>query len=79
MHYDLQKNIDFIIGKKRKVILFAIMLLALALQLYGLDQKSLWYDERASLLFSSLNLKDILASPDKPHPPLYYIVEHFLS
>lgn len=77
MHYDLQKNIDFIIEKKRKVILFAIMLLALALQLYGLDQKSLWYDERASLLFSSLNLKDILASPDKPHPPLYYIIEHF--
>ena len=77
MHYNLREKVDYMIEKKWKVILFAIMLLALALQLFGLDQKSLWYDERATHLFSSLNLIEILTSPDKPHPPLYYIIVHF--
>jgi mannosyltransferase len=78
MNNDLRKIIDFVADEKRsKPILLSIALLAMFLQLYNLGRKSLWFDEAASFGFSSLNLRDILASPDYFHPPLYSVILHF--
>ena len=78
MTNDLRKTIDFMADEKsRKPILLSIVLLAMSLQLYNLGHRSLWFDEAASFWFSSLNLRDILASPDNTHPPLYYVILHF--
>lgn len=70
-------TIDSIIEKKRISILVGIITLAIILQLYNLGHKSLWLDEVWSFKFASMNLMEILGSPDKPNPPLYYTILHF--
>lgn len=74
---DLRITIDSLIEKKRISILIGIITLAIVLQLYNLGHKSLWLDEVWSFKFASTNLMEILASPDKPNPPLYYAILHF--
>jgi len=62
--------------------LLLIMLLALALQLYGLESKSLWHDELGTLTNSSPNgswldvVRNPLTIPTLPKPPLYFAVIH---
>jgi mannosyltransferase len=70
-------TIDSIIEKKRISILVGIITLAIILQLYNLGNRSLWLDEVWSFKFASMNLMEILGSPDKPNPPLYYTILHF--
>jgi 4-amino-4-deoxy-L-arabinose transferase-like glycosyltransferase len=56
----------------------AVLLLGLALRLFGLDAKSLWYDEAASLYFARQPLPDLIyltMTRDTP-PPLYYLALH---
>jgi mannosyltransferase len=78
MIQDFSETIYSIAEKGRKPILLAIVLLAFAVQLYNLGHKSLYMDEALSaVLSSSLGLKELLASPDKPHPLLYYVILHF--
>jgi uncharacterized membrane protein len=74
---DLRMTIDSIIEKKRISILIGIITLTIILQLYNLGNKSLWLDEAWSFKFASMDLMEILASPDKPNPPLYYVILHF--
>lgn len=74
---NLRIAIDSVIEKRRISILLGIITLAMILQLYNLGNRSIWLDEAWSFKFASMNLMDILASPDKPNPPLYYAVLHF--
>jgi mannosyltransferase len=56
----------------------AVLLLGLALRLFWLDAKSLWYDEAASLYFARQPLPDLIyltMTRDTP-PPLYYLALH---
>ena len=77
MSYESHKMIVCIIGKKKEIILLAVVLLALILQLYHLGYKSLWLDEVFSFQVSSLDLREILDYPEYIHPHLYYIILHF--
>lgn len=74
---NLRITSNSLIEKKRISILLGIMALTIVLQLYNLGNKSLWLDEAWSFKFASMNLVEILASPDKPNPPLYYAILHF--
>jgi mannosyltransferase len=62
--------------------LLLIMILALALQIYGLESKSLWHDELGTLTNSSPNgswldvVRNPLTIPTIPKPPLYFAVIH---
>jgi 4-amino-4-deoxy-L-arabinose transferase-like glycosyltransferase len=59
-----------------------VILLALALYLYGLDSKSLWYDELGTLTNAGWHgswldaLRNPLTIPTVPKPPLYFLVTH---
>lgn len=59
-----------------------VTLLAMALQLYGLDSKSLWFDELATLTGAGWegswldSIQKPLTIPITPKPPLSYVVTH---
>ena len=56
-----------------------VTLVALALRLYQIGNESLWLDEGYTLLFSRLRLdRLIVIGGAHEHPPLYYLVVHFL-
>lgn len=58
-------------------VLSAIILAGLALRLYGLNAKSLWYDEACSLNLSAYNIGEIFTDPNINDPipkPLYFIL-----
>ncbi len=57
------------------LILFAILLLALALRLVSLGDHSLWYDEAFSVLFAQNDLATMLSGTVNAveHPLLYYL------
>lgn len=56
----------------------AIILLALALRLYGLETRDLWYDEAFSFFLSEQSLADIVSgTAADTEPPLYYFLLHF--
>jgi len=56
------------------IALAAILLLAAALRLAGLDRLSLWADEGYSVALSSLSAREIVAgTAAAQHPPLYYL------
>ena len=70
-------NGKLISEKNRIVILFSIIFLSLILRIYHVGNKSLWYDELASLSNSGRNLIDIITSQiDPAHPPLYFAILH---
>jgi len=56
-------------------LLPAILLLALALRLYMLEQKSFWVDELDQILYGQGSLAFTLSSPT---PPIDYLVTHFV-
>jgi len=59
-----------------------VVLLAMALYLYGLESKSLWHDELGTLTNSGWNgswldaIRNPLTVPTLPKPPLYFLVTH---
>ena len=64
--------------KKHWILLGAITLLALALRLYGLETRDLWYDEAFSFFLSEQSLPDIVSgTAADTEPPLYYFLLHF--
>jgi 4-amino-4-deoxy-L-arabinose transferase-like glycosyltransferase len=57
----------------------SIVLLGLALRLYGLDHQSVWSDEAVSIAIGSWPLSEItarLVSALRPYPPLYFYFLH---
>ena len=73
-------------AKATRVLILFLVILAFALRVYQLDAKSIWLDEGTSLNRASGDLAFILSnrvisggitSPD-PHPPLYFLLLHFM-
>jgi len=66
------------------VLLIGVLLLALALRLWGLDAKGLWQDEifTAAIASPQNSLAEVVSIPlyntALPAPPLYFLVTHFL-
>ena len=62
-------------GLRRELLLAGILVAALALRLPRLGTQSLWTDEIYSVAVrASLSIPDLLAMPQDPHPPLYYLL-----
>ncbi len=60
-----------------QVIMLAIVLLALALRLYRLVDKNIWWDEGSSAWQAPMSLAEItLYQARDQHPPLYYWLLH---
>lgn len=63
-------------------VLLAVLLLALALRLWGLDAKGLWQDEifTAAIASAENTLSEVISIPlhntALPAPPLYFLVTH---
>src|SRR3989344_1787705 len=57
-------------------ILFAILLLALALRVWGIDSRDIWYDELLTIQQSEKSISEI--NVDVPTPIHYYFVHLFL-
>ena len=59
------------------VLLIVIILLALVLRLYRLDNQSLWYDEGFSVYLAGMDIDQITARTAADiQPPLYYYLLH---
>ena len=59
------------------VLLFVIILLALVMRLYRLDNQSLWYDEGFSVYLAGMDIDEITARTAADiQPPLYYYLLH---
>lgn len=57
----------------------ALTVLALAVRLYAIDRQPLWLDEGYTLLFSGMPLPKLLTvGGAHEHPPLYYLIVHFV-
>jgi len=65
---------------KLNKILVLILIIATALQTFGLDSKVPWYDEAYALSLSGESITWVLFDMAliESHPPLYHIVIHFL-
>jgi len=62
-----------------KVLLPLILIAAATVRLYELGRESLWYDGLYGLWLSRLPISELLPeSIASGHPPLYYLVNHFL-
>jgi len=60
-----------------RIALILILLLAVALRLYRIDQQSLWNDEGTSVALAGRDLLAITrGAANDIHPPLYYYVLH---
>jgi mannosyltransferase len=58
-----------------RTALAAVVLLAAALRVHGIDRESLWFDEGHSLQTARLSPGDLVASlAEDVHPPLYFLV-----
>lgn len=65
-------------SRQAKIVLAAILVLALGLRLYRLDGQSFWNDEGTSVALAGRSLAVITSSAAHDiHPPLYYYVLHF--
>jgi mannosyltransferase len=65
-------------SKRNLVLLYAILLLALALRSFRLDGQSLWSDEGVSVALAQRDLATIARDAAHDiHPPLYYYLLHF--
>lgn len=60
-------------------LLFAVLVLGMALRLYRLDAKTLWTDEIKTFATSQLDFMSILRLQVETagHPPVVYVVTHF--
>jgi 4-amino-4-deoxy-L-arabinose transferase-like glycosyltransferase len=69
-------------GSKSRWLVLLVILLAMALQIHGLDSKSLWFDELATLTGAAWRGSFLdaihypLTIPTTPKPPLSFIVTH---
>ncbi len=55
-----------------------VLVLALAVRLFHLGERVLWFDEAVSLLVAKANVSDIVAAAqDDTHSPFYYLALHF--
>jgi mannosyltransferase len=55
--------------------LVVVVAVALAMRLWGLDRRSIWFDEGMSVWISTGSIGDVLAaSRGDVHPPLYYLL-----
>jgi mannosyltransferase len=61
-----------------KYWLFFLIILALGLRVFNLDQYGLWYDEAISYKAAQLDIRSILTNQiQSSHPPLYYLILHY--
>lgn len=68
----------FILSITQKYWLLLLIILALALRLFHLDQYGLWYDEAISYKAAQLDVRSILTNQiQSSHPPLYYLILHY--
>lgn len=56
-----------------------VTILAAALRLYGIGDKSIWYDESFVITLAEMPVPDMIRALLQldPHPPLYYLLMHF--
>ncbi|MCX7885830.1 MAG: glycosyltransferase family 39 protein [Verrucomicrobiae bacterium] len=58
-------------------LLILVLALALAVRLFQLGERVLWFDEAVSVLLAKARVAEMLAAiPDDAHPPLYYLLLH---
>ncbi len=59
--------------------LAGLTLVAAAVRLWGIADKSIWYDEAFVLTLAQMSIPDMIRSLIQldPHPPLYYLFMHF--
>lgn len=62
----------------RLLCVAAILIIALALRLYGLDRQGLWNDEALTITISNWSYKVLLLYPVDPTPGLYYMLHKAL-
>ncbi len=62
----------------RLLCIVAILVVAAALRLYGLDRQGLWNDEALTIAISNWPYKALLLYPVDPTPGLYYILHKAL-
>ncbi len=56
-------------------VLFLLLLLALAMRLFRLDYRSVWYDESFSIILARQDIGTIInGTAHDYHPPLYYLL-----
>jgi uncharacterized membrane protein len=64
-------------GRRRRLVLLALILVALGLRMARLGFQPLWWDEGWSLYFATLDLGSMLARTAVDiHPPFYYLLLH---
>lgn len=65
---------------KHWLLLGVVLLLALALRLYGLETRDIWYDEAFSFFLAKQSLAEIVSgTAADTEPPLYYFLLHYWS
>lgn len=63
---------------KTRLIIFAIVLSAILIRLYNIEQKNLWFDEVYSWKISQQNVTNIVIETSGDiHPPLYYVTLNY--
>lgn len=82
--YDMSANADLKSGSRRREagFILAVLLLGLALRLWRLEDRGLWYDEAFSIFFSEQGLSAMIAgtitqvegAAADVHPLLYYLL-----
>jgi len=62
----------------KRVWLLLVLVLALAVRLFHIGDRVLWFDEAVSLLVAKASVPDIVAAAqDDTHSPVYYLALHF--
>lgn len=68
------KKITSIPANRFNFLLILILLISIALRVFGINSESLWFDEAYSIHLSKMNLWDLVRNTaEDVHPPLYYI------
>lgn len=67
-------------GYWEKIVLSLLIFVGTFLRFFHLDYNSLWLDEACTFKIASFPLSGIwnIAATTDPHPPLFYIIEHFM-
>ena len=66
-------------NRYNRLLIFVILLTAVALRFYKIGSQSLWIDEVYTFMNSSGPLSEVIFEPRTEYktPPLYYMIEHF--
>jgi hypothetical protein len=65
-------------GATHRMVLGAILLVAIVLRVVAIDAQGLWTDEALTIVLSNFSIHDLLLLPTDPTPALYYILHKLL-